>query len=482
MANLKIKDGDSSNKFVKASGTGTDNDPYITENRTIISALPSLASGTNLIGKVDIETLPSVTLANNTSVNISGSVPPGNNNIGKVVIDNPILISPTANIGVNSLPSLPTGTNNIGKIDVNTLPNIRSSRQRLREDFSGSELRSEAWDWDLGVGQSFAVSSSLFQINIGTSANSSSVFSTTYFFKIPCRVSIIFRTSQRINNQEVYFEICDSNNENKAGFLLDGTITTVINHFAFSEGSSIGNSAININSSASFGIIEFDVRATEINFSSRATESNSARTGVATRNRQIPNPNLDYKFQIRVKNLATAPASNTTLSIDSVVIEDIEEINAEISTSRAATHLGNAAGVHVLGGSSSVSVTNTVSVSGSSVSVSSGSISATDSLSTITETAAPLTANAIFNSPSRDTNLIRNTLRLLVATDQAGTLVVEQSPDTTNWHLVQSIPCASGVTTHEQKLFLRYYRIRYTNGATAQGSLRIYSTTASLGA
>ena len=51
MANIKIKDGDGAEKYVKASGAGSDGDPFITK-QSISSGAITLAAGTAEIGKL----------------------------------------------------------------------------------------------------------------------------------------------------------------------------------------------------------------------------------------------------------------------------------------------------------------------------------------------------------------------------------------------------------------------------------------------
>jgi hypothetical protein len=62
-----------------------------------------------------------------------------------------------------------------------------------------------------------------------------------------------------------------------------------------------------------------------------------------------------------------------------------------------------------------------------------------------------------------------------VYADQAGTLYVEQSPDGTNWDVVDSfsISAGAGLGFSVEKV-CPYARVRYVNGATAQSVFRLY--------
>lgn len=99
MANLEIRDGDNSEKYLKGTGAGDNGDPFIPQHLETNStaALTALQIIDNMISgneaQVDVITLP--------------AIPAGTNNIGDV--------------DVLTLPALPTGTNNIGDVDVLTI-------------------------------------------------------------------------------------------------------------------------------------------------------------------------------------------------------------------------------------------------------------------------------------------------------------------------------------------------------------------------
>lgn len=58
--------------------------------------------------------------------------------------------------------------------------------------------------------------------------------------------------------------------------------------------------------------------------------------------------------------------------------------------------------------------------------------------------------------------------------DQAGTLYVEHSDDGTTWDVSDTIAvAASTVVVFEKLCYLYYLRLRYVNGATAQGTFRL---------
>jgi hypothetical protein len=63
----------------------------------------------------------------------------------------------------------------------------------------------------------------------------------------------------------------------------------------------------------------------------------------------------------------------------------------------------------------------------------------------------------------------------IVKSDQAGTVVIEQSFDGTNWDYANTIAVTAGTGVKiEEDIIAPYARVRYTNGATNQGFLRIF--------
>lgn len=118
MPNLKIKDGDGNPKFIKSTGDGTINNPYVNEQKVEISAFGSaLPAGSNLIGKVDVMTMPTISFSQGSTIGVSSlpSLPAGSNSIGKVEITNFPAAAP-----------LPAGTNTIGKVEVTNFPTTQT--------------------------------------------------------------------------------------------------------------------------------------------------------------------------------------------------------------------------------------------------------------------------------------------------------------------------------------------------------------------
>ena len=90
-------------------------------------------------------------------------------------------------------------------------------------------------------------------------------------------------------------------------------------------------------------------------------------------------------------------------------------------------------------------------------------------------TTTALAANASWTSASEE---ILNFGRITgtVFADVAGTLYVEQSPDNTNWDVVDSWSVtANAGLGFSVELVGRYVRVRFLNGATAQTTFRLFA-------
>lgn len=114
MANIEVRDGDNTEKHLKATGAGTVGDPFIPEHLDTNSAgmLAALQIIDNIVSgseaQVDVLTLPALPAGTNNIGDVDVlSIAAGDNNIG--------------NVDVVTLPALAAGTNNIGDVDVLTI-------------------------------------------------------------------------------------------------------------------------------------------------------------------------------------------------------------------------------------------------------------------------------------------------------------------------------------------------------------------------
>jgi len=109
-----------------------------------------------------------------------------------------------------------------------------------------------------------------------------------------------------------------------------------------------------------------------------------------------------------------------------------------------------------------------------------------------TDSVTPLAANASFIGTARDTQISNSSpydhlafINAHAIADVPGTLIIQESPDGTSWVSVKSLDTISvknpdGTTVYAaliegHKVTLRYVRVAYLNGATAQTSFRLSS-------
>ncbi|AFZ01626.1 hypothetical protein [Calothrix sp. PCC 6303] len=335
---------------------------------------------------------------------------------------------------------------------------IKGIRSKFRDDFSGGTLNADNWEViQLGSGQAITVSNSELQINTGTSTGST-IIRSKKSFSIPVRLSFVFYLSQRIANQNFIIEIVDSAGENYARWSFNGTnpnnsIPSVANF-------GIAGSAIAVNTAnatSTYALYEIDIGLNEVIFATRNLEAGNARASSYSRNRKIPDPNLEYFIQVRVEN--SGVVSNTTVFVDSFSYQIPELLSAEITGGRGST-VGSEA-IPVIGVGGNFSINGAIAVS------TIGTITALDNVVYSTETIATLLANATFTGASKDTAGRKN-LTVFVNSDQTGTLFVDWSADALTFFPFPGQACAANTSVvYQQETPLRYYRIRFVNGATA---------------
>lgn len=341
---------------------------------------------------------------------------------------------------------------------------IRGIRNKWRDDFNDSSL--SANDWEIiqtGNGQAVTVSNSELQISAGTTADAHTIIRCKNKVTFSSRLAFIYRISQRINNQQFYFEIVDSSGNNYARIIFSGTITTSASFEVANNGSSTGITTFTMSvSSLTYSIFEIDLGIEEIKFSTRNVDAGGSRLGTVSRNRRIPDPALEYYLQIRVVNGAAAPLSNTNFFLDSISYQATEILPAEIVGSKGSIS-GNDAVTVIPPVGQSFQVGGTIA-----------SVISSDGANYLLETSTNLTANATF-SQARDANG-RKFLHVVVETDQPGTLFIEQAFDQATYYVFPGNPCTAGFNVISVELKMRYYRIRYVNGATATTIFKINTT------
>lgn len=340
---------------------------------------------------------------------------------------------------------------------------VGSLKLPFRDDFGGTDI--DLTNWTLvqtGTGHTVSVASSELRIDTGTTANSETIIRSVVPHTAPFRTWFMVMLSQRIANQEFYLELSDTAGNNYGQWLLDGVTATSAKIATANGGSSTGQNTVTCASLASYQLLEIEANLEEYYFSYRNPDSASNRNHSRTATRQIPNPSTPLYLQIRAKNLGTAPAGTTRLSVDAVSLQDHQAIATEIVGGRGSPSAAQGIPVYTTGGFSTNRDTSVL----------------------YTDSTAPLAANATFTGSSRDGGSAPtyNRFRGWVYADQPGTLYLEQSRDNSTWRVAQTVPAAVGVTTFDTKAYSRYIRLRYVNGATAQGAFELVSSQWGIGA
>lgn len=338
---------------------------------------------------------------------------------------------------------------------------VRSMYRKWREDFNGNALSADWVRQQTGAGHTVNVGSSNLAIATGTTPNTETIITGTVPFTIPFRVLFTFAISQRVANQEFYLEVVDASGNHRASIIFDGTSSSTAKLNCANNGNSTGSISLTNFSTGGYGIAELEVSSDEINLYARSVNSSSGRSTNITLTRQIPDPNLEYFLRIRAKNLVPPPTT-TTFTLDAILVQDLEEITAEITAGRGGGGANQCVPV-VFPSIPNVAISNVPSVT-------------TINASSIVAANTPLIANFIFTS-NNYTSTGYAFVRGWVRTDQPGTLIIQQSQDATIWEqLFPAINCAAGITPFEQKLYSQYFRFVYTNGAQAQTLFRLIST------
>lgn len=331
---------------------------------------------------------------------------------------------------------------------------VDSTEELARYDFSGNVLPTEWNVLQQNNGMSITVANSVMTISAGTNAGDTAIIRCTNKFRIKSYTRFVMSLSQRIANQNVYLELTNAAGTTYARYDFFGTTATSVRCQTANQGTA--NTAINVvcPSTASFGTFDIYCDTSDVVFSSVASNSNTAKAGIASFDRLILDPDEDYFVQVRVVNGATAPASNTNVNIDAVVLQDLTGLKVDIIRGDGTASISNAAPVQVLG-TTSVSQTNNIFYN---------------------ESTTALLANASFTGTSRDTGVAAAAqhsyaaFNVTAVSDAAGTVRIEMSNDGTTWRsATASTPVAANTPVLLSiPVTTRYHRAVYTNGATPQ--------------
>lgn len=194
--------------------------------------------------------------------------------------------------------------------------------------------------------------------------------------------------------------------------------------------------------------------------------------------------------------VASTPApTTTTCTLSGVTLANGAVVGASVVIGSAFTvitaNTGNAITFTALASAPSAGATVTIHAIGGSLANVDVTITASSILLPVQlqaayqpaadSTTATLAASAVYTGTAFDLTNARGILVTILA-DEAGVLQVQQSPDGTNWDTVDQLTYPGGseglkFTVPVVSPISSAGRLVYTNGATAQGTMRLYART-----
>jgi len=256
---------------------------------------------------------------------------------------------------VQALPVTASGARLVGTV-----------KEKFRDDFL-TFIDGDKWDViQAGAGQTLSVDGLLagsryLKMTSGTTANAETIIRSKVTFGGPVKLAFSLTSSQSIANSECHIEMVEidpvtgalitdtsvftapnfNNSRNGFGMVFDGASQNNAKIKVRGQGvseyvsaaASIGTSArtatgVTPNFQAPV-IVELLMQTELASMNVRASDSPAVATNGLTRTSYVPNPDRFYCIQIRVKNLSTAPASNTDWRIHFVRLLDATRLSVD---------------------------------------------------------------------------------------------------------------------------------------------------------
>jgi hypothetical protein len=329
------------------------------------------------------------------------------------------------------------------------------------------------WTTVIGAGQTAAQTAGNLVITTGTTANATTSVTSKQTFTLPFRVQFTTMLSQRIANQSFYLEMVNSTGDTYAGYLLDGVTATSQKATSANGGFGVTASSVATNTTASNVVFELDARAEALDWNDVAANSAGTKTNRVRRTDNILDPQEEYFLRIRVVNGSTAPASNTTLTIGGVLVQDSTKFVAEIAGGRQTSSVAESIPAYITGsvgiGVSQGSGQNATAWSAAGF----GGFLVTDVASgviTSTGTSATITPGAVANIGTYGMSFS------YVVTAASGTnptldVVIQESSDNgTAWTDLYHFPRITAVGTYTTPIIKPSFGTRYRYVQTVTGT------------
>lgn len=247
---------------------------------------------------------------------------------------------------------------------------VENMQKMKRYTFPGNSINTNDWVVkQVGTGANVSVNVPELIITTGTNTNSETIIESVESFTIPSKIGFYFMISQKIANQEFYFEMVsvDSNGDVDDEFGCawkfaygDNAGATYAITQAWENGQPRNQStALAYGSNIAYGII-WEINATDedLYFFAKSGNSINVKGLSSVFNTYALDPVRSYKIRIRTKNLASAPASTTSFKCRFATVSDYTNMHAEITGSRGSAMGAESLPVNVIG---NVPVTATIS-------------------------------------------------------------------------------------------------------------------------
>lgn len=243
---------------------------------------------------------------------------------------------------------------------------VSGNKKKWRREFNS--VNSTFWDkFENGIVIPDPVAGTI-SVPMGATVNAESWLVSKEIFTFPLRAAVALQLSQKIINNEIYVELvgCDAagilDESRVAAWRIAGSdsVATTIARSEVRNGAAARRQSVNLVTVAQTGapaILEITAESDEVWFSSKLSDSVSARTVASVMNLVSPDPEGDYKIRIRFKNGATAPVSSTTVTLQFALAVDYTEQQIEVSGGNGNTQLGQAIPVSVVNGGGVLSPT-----------------------------------------------------------------------------------------------------------------------------
>lgn len=358
---------------------------------------------------------------------------------------------------------------------------INNDNLYFKDNFNGVAIDSTKWTVTQAPASttSYSIANSILTINADVTANDYIVFTSKQTYTLPLRVQVLFSLSQRIANNNFYIEIVNaagttatafattavSPGVTQAAYAFSGTTATNGTVVAQNQGvKAAADATVTVNTTASYGGIEIAATADFVEYGTRTADGAANIGNAAARNRTILDPAEQYFIQIRSLNGGSVPATNTALTIESVMVQDNTATAVEITGGRGDISSQRATGVNIQSGTVATVTNGNLGFPSIIADVASAAITSTATTSAFTPT---------FGSAFK----INIPVTAVAGTNPTLDIEVQESRDSgTNWVTIYEFPQITATGSYNSPTFVslgnRYRYVQTITGSAGQSFTR----------